>query len=99
MERYTTGLLTDLPRKSAADMGRSLFGTNSQRLQEFLARTAWDSRDMDRLRISHMMGTQAWVRRCRFWETPTFARRAGIPWEWPASTPERWTGGKTARCC
>jgi len=55
MERYTTGLLVDMPRKTASDMGRALPGTNGQRLQEFLTRTAWDSRAMDRLRIEHMV--------------------------------------------
>ena len=55
MERYTTGLLSDLRRKTASDMGRAVAGTNSQRLQEFLTRTVWDPREMDRLRIEHMM--------------------------------------------
>jgi len=55
MERYTTGLLADMPRKTASDMGRALPGTNGQRLQEFLTSTAWDSRAMDRLRIQHMV--------------------------------------------
>ena len=55
MERYTTGLLADLRRKTASDIGRAVAGTNSQRLQEFLTRTAWDSREMDRIRIEHMM--------------------------------------------
>ena len=55
LERYATGLLSDLQRKTASDMGRSLPGTNSQRLQEFLTRTEWDWREMDRLRIRHML--------------------------------------------
>ena len=54
LERYTTGLLSDLPRKTAAGMGRALPGTNDQRLREFLTNTAWDTREMDRLRIAHM---------------------------------------------
>jgi SRSO17 transposase len=54
LERYTTGLLADLPRKTAAAMGRALPGTHDQRLQEFLTRTAWDAREMDRLRIGKM---------------------------------------------
>ena len=35
LERYTTGLLSDLPRKTAADIGRALPGTDDRRLQEF----------------------------------------------------------------
>ena len=44
MERYTTGLLADIPRKTAADLGRGVAGTNGQRLQEFLTNTEWDYR-------------------------------------------------------
>jgi SRSO17 transposase len=55
MERYATGLLSDLSRKTAADMGRALPGTNDQRLQELLTNTAWDFGAMDRLRIAHML--------------------------------------------
>jgi len=55
MERYATGLLADLGRKTAAGMGRALPGTNAQRLQEFLTNTEWDWREMNRLRIAHML--------------------------------------------
>jgi SRSO17 transposase len=55
MERYTTGLLSDLQHKNASEMGRSLPGTSGQKLQEFLTRTRWDPRAMDRLRIAGMV--------------------------------------------
>lgn len=55
LERYTTGLLADLPRKTASDLGRAIAGTNGQRLQEFLTRTQWDPSAMDRLRVGHMV--------------------------------------------
>ena len=55
MERYATGLLSDLSRKTAADMGRVLPGTSDQRLQELLTNTAWEFGAMDRLRIEHML--------------------------------------------
>lgn len=55
MERYVTGLVADVPRKTAADIGRVVAGTNAQRLQEFLTRTTWDPQEMDRLRIAHML--------------------------------------------
>ena len=55
MERYATGLLADLSRKTAADMGRSLPGTSAQRLQEFLTNTAWDPGEMNRIRIGRMV--------------------------------------------
>lgn len=55
MERCTTGLLTDLPCKTASDIGRAVAGTNAHRLQEFLTRTAWDPQEKDWFRIGHMM--------------------------------------------
>ena len=55
LERYTTGLLSDLSSKTAAQMGQALPETNDQRLQEFLTNTAWDAREMDRLRLAHMV--------------------------------------------
>ena len=55
LERYTTGLLSDLPRKTATGMGRALPETNNQRLQEFLTNSAWEAEGMDRLRIAHML--------------------------------------------
>jgi SRSO17 transposase len=55
MERYATGLLSDLSRKTASDMGRALPGTNDQRLQEFLTNAPWDFQAMDRIRIGHML--------------------------------------------
>ena len=42
--------VADIPRKTAADLGRGVAGTNGQRLQEFLTNTEWDYREMDRLR-------------------------------------------------
>jgi SRSO17 transposase len=55
LERYTTGLLSDVPRKTAAGMGRALPGTNDQCLLEFLTGTDWDVGEMDALRIGHML--------------------------------------------
>jgi SRSO17 transposase len=55
LERYATGLLSDVGSKTSAGMGRALPETNGQRLQEFLTSTAWDAGEMDRLRIGHML--------------------------------------------
>lgn len=55
LERYATGLLSEVSRKTASEMGRSLPNTNGQRLQEFLTRTSWEFRQMDRERIAGML--------------------------------------------
>lgn len=54
LERYATGLLCGAERKTASELGRSLPGTNGQKLQEFLTRTSWEAWEMDRLRIREM---------------------------------------------
>jgi SRSO17 transposase len=54
LERYATGLLSGTSRKTASELGRSLPGTNGQKLQEFLTRTEWDPQQMDQLRVEHM---------------------------------------------
>jgi len=55
LERYTTGLLADLSRKTASEMGRSVVGTSGQRLREFLTNTACEPREVDRLRLRKMV--------------------------------------------
>jgi len=55
LERYTTGLLADVGRKTASEIGRAVPNTSGQNLQEFLTRTAWNAAEMDRLRIGHML--------------------------------------------
>lgn len=54
-ERYISGLLSSLARKTASDMGRALDDTSSQRLQEFLTRTPWNPADVNRARIQEML--------------------------------------------
>jgi len=54
-ERYISGLLSSLARKTASDMGRALDDTSSQRLQEFLTRTPWNPAAINRARIQEML--------------------------------------------
>jgi hypothetical protein len=43
LERYTTGLLTELPNKNCDTIAQAVPGTSAQRLQEFLANMQWDA--------------------------------------------------------
>jgi len=54
LERYTTGLLSDIPRKNSQTIASSVPETNSQRLQEFLTRIKWDEASLNRYRIEKM---------------------------------------------
>jgi SRSO17 transposase len=55
LERYTTGLLTELPNKNADTMAQAVPGTSAQRLQEFLTNMQWDEEDLNRQRVAKML--------------------------------------------
>ncbi len=98
LERYTTGLLADLPRKTASDLGRAVAGTNGQRLQEFLTRTEWDSSAMDRLRVGYMAAHTSIGQGIQIIDDTGFAKKGthsvGVARQY--SGP--WVGWTTARC-
>ena len=48
LERYTTGLLTELPNKNGDTIAEGVPGTRAQRLQEFLTTMPWDEEDLSR---------------------------------------------------
>ena len=105
MERYTTGLLADIPRKTAADLGRGVAGTNGQRLQEFLTNTEWDYREMDRLRMQYMVTQASLGRGLQIIDDTGFAKKgthsvgvarqySGTPgWRAPLGPTRRWYPG------
>jgi hypothetical protein len=51
LESYVAGLAAPIDRKSARGIAAAVEDTNSQRLQEFLTRTEWDARALDRRRV------------------------------------------------
>jgi SRSO17 transposase len=55
LERYTTGLLTELPNKNCDTIAQAVPGTNEQRLQEFLTNMPWDEEDLNRQRVQKMI--------------------------------------------
>jgi hypothetical protein len=55
LERYTTGLLTELPNKNCDTMAQAVPGTSEQRLQGFLSSMAWDEEDLNRQRVQLML--------------------------------------------
>jgi SRSO17 transposase len=55
LERYTTGLLTELPNKNCDTMAEAVPGTSAQRLQEFLTNMQWDEEDLNRQRVQKMV--------------------------------------------
>ncbi len=75
VRRPATGLLADLGRKTAPDMGRAVADTNSQRLQEFLTRAAWDSLEMDQFRVRCMMDRASVGERVQIVDDTGFAKK------------------------
>jgi SRSO17 transposase len=54
LERYMTGLPTELPNKNCDTMAQAIPGTSEQRLQEFLTNMQWDEHDLNRQRVQKM---------------------------------------------
>jgi SRSO17 transposase len=55
LERYMTGLLTELPNKNCDTMAQAVPGTSEQRLQEFLTKMQWDEEDLNCQRVEKMI--------------------------------------------
>jgi SRSO17 transposase len=55
LERYTTGLLTELPNKNCDTIAQAVPGTSEQCLQEFLTNMQWDEQDLNRQRVHKMV--------------------------------------------
>jgi SRSO17 transposase len=51
LERYVTGLLTDLDRKNCGTIAAAVAGTSTERLQHLLTDADWDSRQLDGARV------------------------------------------------
>jgi SRSO17 transposase len=55
LERYLTGLLTDLPRKNCAAIAAAVAGTSTERLQHLLTDADWDAQALDRQRVQRLV--------------------------------------------
>src|ERR671916_856703 len=55
LERYLTGLLTQLPNKNCDTMAQAVPGTHEQRLQGFLTTMQWDEEELNRQRVEKMI--------------------------------------------
>jgi SRSO17 transposase len=51
VERYLTGLLTDLPRKNCDTIAAAVAGTSTERLQHLLTDATWDPQTLDQQRV------------------------------------------------
>jgi SRSO17 transposase len=58
MERYLTGLLTDLPHKTADTIAAAVAGATTERLQHLLTDAAWDAPALDAARVRTLLVAQ-----------------------------------------
>jgi len=55
LDRYITGLLTDLPRKNCDTIAAAVAGTSTERLQHLLTDADWDPLALDKERVSRLV--------------------------------------------
>lgn len=55
VERYTTGLLSDLEHKSGAAVAEAVAGLSESALYRLMAQTYWDPKAVDRHRVGVMV--------------------------------------------
>jgi SRSO17 transposase len=55
VERYLTGLLTDLPRKNCDTIAAAVVGTSTERLQHLLTDAAWEPQALDPQRVTALV--------------------------------------------
>src|SRR4029450_9795565 len=55
VERYLTGLLTDLERKNCDTIAAAVAGTSTERLQHVLTDAAWEPRTLDQQRVTALV--------------------------------------------
>ena len=96
LERYITGLLTDLDRKNCDTISAALASTSTERLQHLLTDADWDSLKLDEARV-RSLSAKSPKGGVLVLDDTSFPSRARPPWESLASTAERWASGPTAR--
>lgn len=55
LERYVTGLLTDLAHKTCEGIAEAIAGTSLERLQHLLTDAAWDPQALDEARVKRLL--------------------------------------------
>jgi SRSO17 transposase len=55
VERYLTGLLTDLPRKNCDTIAAAVAGTSTERLQHLLTDATWEPHALDQQRVTALV--------------------------------------------
>ena len=86
LERYLTGLLTELPNKKCDTMAQAVPGTHEQRLQGFLTTMQWDEEDLNRQRVEKMIAKATIGNGVLIFDDTGFAKQARPRLAWHGST-------------
>ena len=97
LERYLTGLLTELPNKICDTIAQNGPGTSEQRLHGLLTAMAWDEDDLNRQPVEQMLELPSEGDGVSIFDDTGFASKGRARWEWPVSTPAPWGRWATAR--
>jgi len=96
VERYLTGLLTDLERKNCDTIAVAVAGTSTERLQHLLTDAAWEPQALDQQRVQALVAQSPPAGLLGLDDT-------GLPKQGrssvggPASIPARWARSPIAR--
>ena len=75
LERYLTGLRTELPNKNCDTLAQAISGTHEQRLQGFLTTMQWDAEDLNRQRVEKMIAEAPVGHGVLIFDDPGFAKQ------------------------
>jgi SRSO17 transposase len=98
LERYVTGLLSDLDRKNCDTIAAAVAGTSTERLQYLLTDADWDSKELDGARVRSLSEKSPKGGGILVLDDTSFPKIKANPLlESLVSTVGRWASGPTAR--
>ena len=96
LERYATGLLADIKRKTCSRIAEAVASTSSQSLQEFLTNTSWPAEAVGEQRVGGLVAEATAGDGVLVFDDVSIPRRGkdivGVAWQWCGAL------GKRANC-
>jgi SRSO17 transposase len=103
LERYLTGLLTDLPNKNCETMAQAVPGTHEQRLQGLLTPMQWDEEALNRQRVEKMIAAATIGNGVLIFDDTGFAKQGqasvGVARQYSGTLAKVGNGQVAVTCC
>ena len=90
LERYSTGLLSDIPRKNGDTIPEVIPGTNDQKIQELLTRIVWDQAAFNAQRVERMRDEVLLGDGVILLDYTGFAKQGNVRLAWRDNIRARW---------